>query len=209
MRERLRLFVLSVAALIALAFIACDDEDSDYDIENNTDETSDNERDLEDTDPGEETGDDVDETDEPEDTALDTPSQFTISGSVKRSGTAKVIGDGIGTLCVAVTHSCPSGSNANPKKLGDGVVIKDADFSANGATVSYSMTVNTSEAEIDKQYFLSAVMKEDGSDCIPVPGEPILRAGDMVGMNCGRFKFQGTDVENVNVTLDWTLEFDI
>jgi len=188
-----------VVFLFALTITACDGDEDNSNPEVSTDDQN-----VDNTEPDAGSVDDP----EPEDTGTDLGTEFTVNGIVKRRATAAVKEDGIGTLCVAITHSCPGQNNSEPQMLGEGLVVKDADFSANGAEVPFTITVNMDEAEIDKAYFVSAVMKENGGECVQVPGEPVLLAGDMVGMTCGRFVFKGTNIENLKVFLDWTLEQD-
>ena len=135
---------------------------------------------------------------------------FNVSGDIIRTAMLGPGGDGIGTLCVAITHSCPSMSNLNPERIGDpGARVEGADMSEQGAVIPYSIPVDKAEAEIGKSYAVSAFLREDGSPCVPAPGDPIARAGDIVATFCGFFEYTGGDAENVDVTLDWALQTDI
>lgn len=139
----------------------------------------------------------------------DNDETFTVSGVARRTATLGPGEDGIGTLCVAITLSCPSSSNLNPVRIGPGAELKDADMSENEAEVPYSIVVDRSEAEQNTRYYVSAFLRENGADCVPAPGEPTVRAGDLVGTACGTFRYEGTDAQDVDMVLDWALTSDI
>ncbi len=203
MNEKFKISMLCLVVVFTFCSVVACSEDDDVDSEVNTDDTN-----LDGNNTGEK--DNEDTNSEEGDTSEDPLGTITVSGTVKRAPSATLTGDGIGTICVAITLSCPSGSNPNPETLGDaGVALKNADVSVADNSVPYDIAVDTSTAEMGKSYFLTAVMKEDGSECAPVPGEPTLRAGDLVAMTCGRFDFDGTDVEDLELILDWTLTSDM
>ncbi len=216
MKDQMRFLVLCLfLTVFSFAVIACDGDDdakdedtSSEDIEvkdTDDDDTSDDDTSNEDT-----SEDDTAEDDTAEDDTAVLTGEFTVSGVVKRVAQLGPNGDGIGTLCIGITHSCPGTMNMNPQSLGDGLTIQDADLSGDDAEAPFSITVDKAEAEMGKFYAVSVVMREQGGDCSPsAPGEPTLLAGDIVAMNCGNFEFEGTDVENIDLTLDWALEWDM
>jgi len=125
-----------------------------------------------------------------------------VSGKAVRSGNLDFTGDGIGTLCVAVTDGCPSMSNNNPTSF-VGAQVDQADLSTSQSEVPFTIPVS---GLADGAYVVTGFLQEAGGACStsPTKGDPVAFDFEMGSSPCPTFQVAGgSPVNGTGLVLDF------
>jgi sulfatase modifying factor 1 len=104
-----------------------------------------------------------------------------LQGEVKTSVDPSSIGDGYGTLCIAVTDMCPSDTSPDMMEEYAHMEIYGADLSSAAALVPFSISVPEDKIASGTGFAVVAMLAEDGGSC--KEGHPA--AGDMITYDFG------------------------
>lgn len=211
MRTAILCGAMALLVASALASAACDDEkapfftdgdsdtDSDADTDGDTDADTDGDTDT-DSDTDTDTDSDTD-SDADSDTGTGSGAFLNISGTVVRSCSIPAGGDGIGTLCLAVSDECPSMANMGSVTTFAGGMAYNFDLSGNVAVPFDLDFLIFSALSSGTGYVISGYLQEAGGDCNvdgPDLGDPLAFGADA----CWGFTFDGGDVTGAAVNFN-------
>jgi len=195
--------ISTLSVLVLLFAAACDDEAAPFsggDADTDTDSDSDSDSD---TDADTDTDTDADtDTDTDSDTDADggPGGPLNVSGTVVRTCGIPAGGDGIGTLCLAVTDECPSMSNMGAVSTFAGGMETGFDMTGT-APVPFDLEfIGLSPMSSGTGYVISGFLQEAGGDCNmdgPDQGDPTAFGTEP----CHAFTYDGGDVTGAVIDL--------